>query len=208
VRLGAVVLAAGASLRLGRPKQLVLHEGESLLRRSTRLALSCADPVVVVLPPDPVPFLGELEGLDVLPKANPNAAEGPAASLRLGLRSLPPVDGALLLAVDQWALTAQDLTRLVADFAADPTRPAAARYAGTLGIPAILPRANFEEALTLRGDRGAKALLGGGHCRGPPRSGLRSGSARRPSAQAPRAAVFTAALRLALALRAFSTSGR
>lgn len=119
-----------------------------------------ADEIVVVLPPDPTAFLPELEGLGARAVANAGASEGMASSIRLGLASLGPVDGALILTVDQWAVTESDLARLVEAFRADPARPAAARYGSTLGIPAILPSALFGAVLALRGDRGAKALLG------------------------------------------------
>lgn len=119
-----------------------------------------AEQVVVVLPPDPKAFLPVLEGLAVRTVINAEAAEGMASSLRLGVASLSEVDGALILTVDQWAVTEADLARLLAAFAADPARPAAARYGSTLGIPAVLPSSLFGAVKTLRGDRGAKPLLG------------------------------------------------
>ena len=51
------------------------------------------------------------------------------------------------------------LRRLLALAAMDPDRPAACGYGETLGIPAVVPRRLFPDLLSLRGDRGAKAVL-------------------------------------------------
>jgi CTP:molybdopterin cytidylyltransferase MocA len=156
-RTAAIILAAGSGRRMGGPKALLWVEGDTLLRRAVRTALEagCA-PVVAVVgawPPD-------LDGLYVHTVPNPEAGEGMASSLRLGLAALPPdTPAALILAVDQPAVDAVLLRGLLALAARDPERPAACTYAGTLGIPAVLPRRLFPELLALRGDRGAKAIL-------------------------------------------------
>ncbi|WP_243315961.1 nucleotidyltransferase family protein [Geothrix paludis] len=153
----AIILAAGAGRRMGGPKALLPFEGETLLRRAARTALEagCSPVIAVVGDWDP-----RLEGLAVLPVINPEAAEGMASSIRAGIAVLPPeAPAVLLLTVDQPAVDASHLRRLLALAATGPDRPAACAYAGTLGIPAVLPRRCFPELLALRGDRGAKAIL-------------------------------------------------
>ncbi|WP_243286056.1 nucleotidyltransferase family protein [Geothrix terrae] len=153
----AIILAAGAGRRMGGPKALLRFEGETLLRRAARAALEagCSPVIAVVGDWD----LG-LEGLDVLPVINPGAAEGMASSIRTGIAALPPeTPAALILTVDQPAVDAVLLRRLLALAATDPDRPAACAYAGTLGIPAVLPRRCFPELLALRGEAGAKGIL-------------------------------------------------
>lgn len=156
-RTAAIILAAGSGRRMGGPKALLWIEGDTLLRRAARTALEagCA-PVAAVVgawPPG-------LDGLDVQTVLNPGADEGMASSLRLGLAALPPdAPAALILAVDQPAVDAVLLRSLLALAARDPERPAACAYAGTLGIPAVLPRRLFPELRALRGDHGAKAIL-------------------------------------------------
>jgi molybdenum cofactor cytidylyltransferase len=61
--------------------------------------------------------------------------------------------------VDQPAVDELLLRRLLALTAAEPSRPAACAYAGTLGIPAVFPHRLFTDLLALRGDRGAKDIL-------------------------------------------------
>ena len=153
----ALILAAGAGRRMGGPKALLAFEGETLLRRAARAALEAGcDPVVAVTGD----WDSGLDGLAVRAVVNPVAAEGMASSIRAGIAALPPgAKSVLILTVDQPAVDESLLRRLLALAAADPTRPAACAYAGTVGIPAVFPRRLFPDLLPLRGDRGAKAIL-------------------------------------------------
>jgi molybdenum cofactor cytidylyltransferase len=142
---------------MGGPKALLKLHGETLLQRAVRIAKTAGcEPVVAVIGAwDP----GPLEGLDQWIR-NPEAQEGMASSLRLGITALPEDAGAaLLLTVDQVAVEGPLLKELLALAALDPTRPTACAYADTLGIPAVFPRRLFLELLALRGDRGAKSIL-------------------------------------------------
>jgi molybdenum cofactor cytidylyltransferase len=159
--IAAIVLAAGASRRLGQPKQLVALAGEALLRRAVRMALEAGcGPVIAVLPREHDRFLAVLEGLDFLPCPNPQADEGMGASIRAGANVLPQEAlGALLMTVDQVAVDTQLLRRLVAAWRQEPGRSAACAYEGRIGIPAIFPRALFPGLKACKGDAGAKGLL-------------------------------------------------
>lgn len=153
----AVILAAGSGRRMGGPKALLRIGGDTLLRRAAQAALNagCAPVWAVVGDWDP-----GLQGLHVQIVINPEPAEGMASSLRAGIAALPPeAETVLILTVDQPEVDAALLKGLLALAAADPTRPAACAYAGTLGVPAVLPRRLFPDLLALRGDRGAKAIL-------------------------------------------------
>ncbi|HJW43877.1 MAG TPA: nucleotidyltransferase family protein [Geothrix sp.] len=153
----AIILAAGAGRRMGGPKALLRFEGETLLRRAARAALEAGCHPVIAVVGDWNPGLEDLTVLSVI---NPEAAEGMASSIRAGIAALPPETPAvLILTVDQPAVDAVLLRRLLALAATAPDRPAACAYAGTLGIPAMLPRRCFPELLALRGDAGAKAML-------------------------------------------------
>ena len=159
--LPALLLAAGASRRLGRPKQLERIDGEPLVRRAARAALEAGfHPVLVVLGSERERVQSALEGLDVVPVFNPLWEEGLASGLRLGVAALPTdAAGVLLLVCDQVALEAGVLRRLRTTFDEHPDRPAACAYGGTVGVPALLPRALFPALAALQGDRGARDLL-------------------------------------------------
>lgn len=163
--IGAIILAAGGSRRLGRAKQLVTHRGETLLARVIRVACEAgAWPVVVVLGAECEAIKGAVNLSCVRLVSNANWVKGIATSIHVGLRAVEEdlPDGALILTCDQPRLTAEHLRALVEVF--DEGKIAASAYAGDVGVPAIFPRAMFTKLYALSGDEGARSLLnGGGH---------------------------------------------
>ena len=156
--VAAVILAAGASRRLGEPKQLVRLDRETLLERVVRVAAEAGcSPILVVLGASSEAILAQsrLDPAKVL--LNPEWEEGMASSIRAGLHALSPeVHAALLLTCDQPTVTAEHLRRLAFG---TPTEPVASRYAGRHGVPAYFPASTFAELLHLSGDQGARLLL-------------------------------------------------
>jgi molybdenum cofactor cytidylyltransferase len=89
-----------------------------------------------------------------------NWEEGLSASLRAGVAALPgDIDGVLVALCDQPAMDAAHLRQLIEEFCLHPRDAVASAYSGLLGVPAVLPRAWFEELSKLRGDLGARQLL-------------------------------------------------
>jgi CTP:molybdopterin cytidylyltransferase MocA len=157
--IAAVVLAAGASRRLGEPKQLVMLGGETLLERAVRIAREAGClPVVVVVGAEYVKVLGNSVLGDVVTVINDNWEVGMASSIRLGVRALEvaarDAEGALLMTCDQPAVTAKHLRRLTTR-----AEVKASRYAGKNGVPAFFPAKYFEKLSELKGDAGARELL-------------------------------------------------
>ncbi len=162
VPVGAVLLAAGGSRRLGHPKQLVPYRGKSLLRHSAEVVLaSVCQPLVVVLGAHAPQLRSELSGLDVQVVVNSDWAQGVGSSIRKGIEALDAweVSGALVLVCDQPAVTAAHLDRMVETFRGQQPAAVASAYGDTHGVPALFDRALFPELLALEGDRGAKAVL-------------------------------------------------
>jgi len=160
-RHGVLVLAAGSSKRLGRSKQLIEIDGEPLLRRVARFALS-TDPqdCVVVLGHDAARIATALHGLALRRLSIDDFGSGMAASLRAGIAALDSnCAGVLIVLTDQPALTSDHLAALCATWRVAPERAVASAYAGVLGVPALLPRAWFADLIALRGDTGARDLL-------------------------------------------------
>lgn len=158
---GAIVLAAGASARLGRAKQLLELDGEPAVRRVAHCVLS-TDPLdcIVVLGHEAGHIESALDGVRVRALRIIDADTGMAASLGAGVNALDKrCDGALIVLTDQPALTAEHLRALVDAWRARPAQAAASAYAGVLGVPALLPRGWFAEVAALRGNVGARALL-------------------------------------------------
>jgi molybdenum cofactor cytidylyltransferase len=159
--IAGVVLAAGASSRLGSPKQLLRVGGRSLVGHAAGCCSrgGCAH-VAVVLGALAERIRPALRDLPVDLVHNENWREGIASSIRAGIASLPrEVDAALLVTADQPRLTADVVRRLIEAYDGTPACMVACEYAGTLGVPALFARGHFDELLRLRGDRGARRLL-------------------------------------------------
>lgn len=161
----AIILAAGASRRLGEPKQLVRVVGEPLLGRTIRVVReSGVNSIFVVLGAYCEEILAGVEMQGVQKVMNPAWGKGIATSIHAGMETLgqaaPGAQAVLLLVCDQPSLTAQHLCALMNTYerAAQPT-VVASRYAGLAGIPAIFPTALFPRLLALEGDEGARRLL-------------------------------------------------
>jgi len=161
----AIVLAAGASRRLGQPKQLLMHGGETLLERVVRLAKEAgAAPVIAVLGAHYKIIRSTITLNDAIVVINEEWEQGIASSIQAGLSALDAAargaSGVLILSCDQPRLTAGHLGSLIETFIAQAEFSiVASAYAGIVGVPAIFPRSVFAELLALRGDKGARALL-------------------------------------------------
>lgn len=156
-----VLLAAGASRRFGAVKALARFESRSLIEVAVERARSVVGnelTVVLGAHADAILATGALADITVL--RHDAWGNGLAESLRHGLLAVPPsAPAALVMLVDQPLVTTTDLRSLIDAWRQDPTHAAAAEYSGDVGAPCILPRQSFAQLLTLRGDRGAKALL-------------------------------------------------
>lgn len=159
--LHVVVLAAGASTRLGEPKQLVRLDGRPLLHTVVSRAVALAGHAVTVVVGAHAQQLTQL--LRHSPASvivNRQWREGLGSSIRAGVAALPPAcDAVLLLLADQVAVSADDLKRLASAWKGQDGVIAASLYSGTVGVPAIFPRWCFSELMALHGDRGAQAVL-------------------------------------------------
>ena len=153
-KVAAVVLAAGASRRLGRAKQSLEIGGETLLERAVRVAVEARlEPVIVVVRDEEAGK--SLRGCDVV--VNELADEGMAASIRVGVSRAEElgVVGVVVMACDQVALRVEHLRALCGEV----DRVTGSGYAGKVGIPAYFPAGKFSELMELRGDVGARELL-------------------------------------------------
>lgn len=163
-RFGVAILAAGASTRMGTPKQLLEIGGQPLLIRAVEAALaSAAWPVVVVLGAQAEKIRPILAPFPVLVTENPAWCEGMAASIRAGVTTLQQfsrgLDAALIALCDQPAFSAATIAQLVAAQRTRGRSIVAAHYAGRHGAPALFLREHFPTLTALTGEEGARALL-------------------------------------------------
>jgi xanthine dehydrogenase accessory factor len=159
----AVVLAAGGSSRLGRPKQLEIFRGRPLLRHVVdEVRASACDEVAVVLGANVARIEPALEGAGVSVLRNDAWAEGLASSIREAVAWATSRGASALVTIlaDQPLLDRAHVDRLIDVWRAGA--PAAASvYGGALGVPALFGASLFEELAALEGDRGAARVLRG-----------------------------------------------
>jgi len=151
----AIILAAGASKRLGQPKQLVVLGGETLMERAVRIAreAGCA-PVIVVLGATAAQIRECCNLAGAMVAVNESWDEGMASSVRVGVSWAAEASDAILMTCDQPAVTAEHLRKLM-----DTGELTASAYAGRRGVPAYFPAESFAELQELTGDAGARELL-------------------------------------------------
>ncbi|MEC4748176.1 nucleotidyltransferase family protein [Methylomicrobium sp. Wu6] len=157
----ALILAAGGSRRLGRPKQLLRWQGRTLLERA--IGSACR-----VLPGRIIVVLGahaELIRESLAPDSaetvlNPDWQEGIASSINIGIKALPDsAEAVLIVLCDQPLIDSSHLAALLNAWRNEPDRIVASQYDSSSGVPALFPAAYFNRLQTLTGDRGAKPLL-------------------------------------------------
>jgi molybdenum cofactor cytidylyltransferase len=156
-----LVLAAGASRRLGQPKQLVKLGGRSALHITVTNAVAAArSSVTVVLGAHArdLTYLFERSAASWI--INREWEEGVGSSIRAGIAALPPAcEAAMILLGDQVAVTADDLHRLISAWKGAEGSIAASQYSQITAVPAIFPSFCFSELASLRGDQGARAVI-------------------------------------------------
>ncbi len=163
-RVGCAVLAAGASRRLGYPKQLALHRGVPLVRWAALCATrSTAAETALVVGAHAPAVTEAVSGLPITVLDNPEWGEGIASSIRTAVAwaERQGHHGLLLALCDQPRLTPAHLSHLIQLFEQSGLA-VASRYAEKNAVPAIFPRLDFADLSGLRGDSGAGRLLNGG----------------------------------------------
>jgi molybdenum cofactor cytidylyltransferase len=156
-----VILAAGASRRLGRSKALVQRAGQALVRHQVERAIAAGALWVGVTVGRLAPLLRTaLTGSNTHLIAVPRWRRGMGESVAAAARAAPPNLRLVLIATDQWRLTAADIRRLGTAAHRELT---AASYGGARGIPAAFPPRYRRTLAGIRGDQGARSLLAAAH---------------------------------------------
>jgi len=164
IETAIVLLAAGASERLGQPKQLLRLGHQTLLGKMAEAALSAhLGPVVAVLGAFYEKTAAALHGPGVEMVKNEDWAAGMGGSIACGVRHVqaqhPAAAGVLILLCDQPFVTPELLTRLVEKQQSSGALIVASSYGGTVGPPALFDQQLFGELAALHGKQGAKVVI-------------------------------------------------
>ncbi len=159
---GIIILAAGSSSRLGKPKQNLVYKGQTLLQRAVATAAaSVCNPVIVVLGANEQVIKPTIESDNINIIHNPDWQEGMASSIGLGINALqkidPKADAVVLMLCDQPFVDTALLNGLVQKRSAKGI--VASGYNDTIGAPVLFDTAYFDELTLLKGQEGAKKLL-------------------------------------------------
>jgi molybdenum cofactor cytidylyltransferase len=159
---GLVILAAGASTRLGKPKQNLVYQNKTLLQQAIETALaSLCRPVIVILGANAEVIRPTLENLPVHIFYNKDWQEGMSSSIRLGIAEMqkfePAITSIVLMLCDQPFIGASLIDELF--HAKEKKGIIACTYNNTIGTPVLFDANYFDELSLLSGAEGAKKLL-------------------------------------------------
>jgi molybdenum cofactor cytidylyltransferase len=159
----AVILAAGASTRMGRVKQLLTFGAETLLSRAISQARKAQFArIIVVLGAHSEQIAPVVDG-QAEPVFNPHWETGMGSSIHAGLAYVretgPEPDAMAILLVDQPHVTAYHLLAMRRVFRETQAAIVAARYDGRFGVPALFRRDVFPLLASLPPSSGARQLL-------------------------------------------------
>ena len=161
---GIVILAAGASTRLGKPKQLIQYHGKTLLDHSVNEAINAkADAVVVILGKNADLLQNKIDNQKVNVVINKDWEEGMAASVRLGLATLlkikPYIDAVIFMVCDQPHISSLVLNELITTQQKTTKQIVTCNYGGSIGPPALFHKKYFRELAKVKGDIGARNII-------------------------------------------------
>ncbi|MHC5613984.1 MAG: nucleotidyltransferase family protein [Nostoc sp.] len=162
--IAIMILAAGASIRMGTPKQLLLYQGRSFLQSITEMAIaSVCQPVVVVLGANAEQIHPQIKQLPVKVVNNLDWAWGMSSSIKSGielLNNLPEkIEAVVITLCDQPFVSHQIINQLVDTYYSTKKPIIACEYAGTLGVPALFSQRFFSELAALKETSGAKRVI-------------------------------------------------
>ncbi|MFN6461458.1 MAG: nucleotidyltransferase family protein [Nostoc sp. DedVER02] len=162
--IAIIILAAGASTRMGTPKQLLLYQGRSFVHHIAEIAIaSVCKPVVIVLGANAEQIYPQVKQLPVEVVKNLDWACGMSTSIKRGLEflnNLPQkIEAVVITLCDQPFVSTQIINHLVDAYYSSQKPIIACEYAGTLGVPALFNQRFFSELAALKETSGAKKVI-------------------------------------------------
>jgi molybdenum cofactor cytidylyltransferase len=158
--IAGLVLAAGLSRRMGRPKLLLSLDGKPLVRWSAEALVPHVDALYVVVPPDDRALREAMAGLAVKLVVNRTPEAGQGTSIAAGVAGLPADAEAVVITLgDQPRLPEGLVAAVIAAWRREGKPIAAPVFRGTQGTPVVFGASVFAELRALDGDAGARTVV-------------------------------------------------
>jgi len=161
--IGIIILAAGASTRLGEPKQNLSFRGKNLLNHAITVAKETDYTPIIIITGAHTLETDDISDPEVYVVQNPDWQKGIAASISLGISYLqekePKISGVILMVCDQPYVTSTILHQLITERIKTNKPIIACSYQDTLGTPVLYDKKYFEALSNLKGDEGAKKII-------------------------------------------------
>ena len=160
-----IILAAGASSRMGAPKQLLLVDGKTLIKRICDTAMDTpCHPIVTVLGANRNLIRKETERMPITVIDNPQWENGMSSSIKMGLAGAymteKAIEAAIFLTVDMPYVSVELINKMIEKAESDEKiEIVACKYNSQMGIPVLFKRSLFTDLLELTGDEGAKKVV-------------------------------------------------
>ncbi len=163
--VGIIILAAGASRRMGSPKQLLKIDNQTLIERAIELTQALTNQqTVVVLGANAekiIPFIPTLPALDFI--INENWEQGMGTTLKAGLKFLLSkeidLSAVIIMVCDQPYLSTSQLKELIDTYQKTKANIVAAAYNQLKGVPALFSKDLFNQLIDLDKDEGARKII-------------------------------------------------
>lgn len=162
---GIILLAAGNSSRMGSPKQLLPYQGKTFLERIIDTAQEIFDPnqIMLVLGANQYEISSVIKNKKVQFVINEEWKSGMASSIQAGIKTLsnhfPEMEKCFISVCDQPYITSDLFSKMLHLQETSSKEIVVAKYADTLGVPALFSKKYFKQLTELTGEQGAKNII-------------------------------------------------
>ena len=160
----AIILAAGSSSRMGKPKQFLKIDNETLIQKVANSAMDAgAGETIIVAGLDHDLIKTELHRSTIQVVVNPHSELGMGSSLKFGVEfvkeNFSDYDAAVIMVCDQPLLTASHLEKIISVQKETQLPIVASSYSGRNGVPVLFHRSMFDKLLMIKDQQGAKNII-------------------------------------------------
>ena len=157
--LAVLILAAGSSSRLGKPKQLLKIKDESLIQIAVKKALTFTDDVKVVVGHKSDEIIKELKDFAISIQVNPNYEQGMGSSISFGIKDFIHSKKVLIMLCDQPLIPLSHYNSLIKKSIENENLIICSKYQNRFAVPSLFPNTYYKALSELKGDEGARKLL-------------------------------------------------